>query len=70
MNAKEKMIKYGAGALSPADLISVVIGGRNADTVAENIAEYIGDNIRDSVNAIPKSSPGNFIEPIKKGGAE
>lgn len=54
MNAKEKMIKYGAGVLSPADLISVVIGGKNADTVAENIAEYIGDNIRDSVNATPE----------------
>ena len=54
MNAKEKMIKYGAGALSPADLISVVIGGKNADTVAENIAEYIGDNIRDSVDATPE----------------
>lgn len=34
MNAKEKMIKYGAGVLSPADLISVVIGGKNADNVA------------------------------------
>lgn len=54
MNAKEKMIKYGAGVLSPADLISVVIGGRNSDTVAENIAEYIGDNIRDSVDATPE----------------
>ena len=53
MNAKEKMIKYGAGVLSPADLISVVIGGKNADTVAENIAEYIGDSIRDSVDATP-----------------
>lgn len=50
MNAKEKMIKYGAGVLSPADLISVVIGGKNADTVAENI----GDNIRDSVDATPE----------------
>lgn len=29
------MIKYGAGVLSPADLISVVIGGKNADTVIE-----------------------------------
>lgn len=46
MNAKEKMIKYGAGALSPADLIRVVIGGKNADTVA--------DNIRDSVDATPE----------------
>ena len=54
MNAKEKMIKYGAGALSPADLISVVIGGKNADTVAENIAEYIGDNIQDCVDATPE----------------
>ena len=54
MNAKEKMIKYGAGALSTVDLISVVIGGKNADTVAENIAEYIGDNIRDSVDATPE----------------
>ena len=54
MNAKEKIIKYGAGALSTADLISVVIGGKNADTVAENIAEYIGDNIRDSVDATPE----------------
>lgn len=54
MNAKEKMIKYGVGALSPADLISVVIGGKNADTVAENIAEYIGDNILDSVDATPE----------------
>lgn len=54
MNAKEKMIKYGVGVLSPADLISVVIGGKNADTVAENIAEYMGDNIRDSVDATPE----------------
>lgn len=54
MDAKEKMIKYGVGVLSPADLISVVIGGKNADTVAENIAEYIGDNIRDSVDATPE----------------
>lgn len=54
MNAKEKMIKYGAGVLSPADLISVVIGGKNADTVAENIAEYMGDNIRDNVDATPE----------------
>lgn len=54
MNAKEKMIKYGAGVLSTADLISVVIGGKNADTVAENIAEYIGDNIRDNVDATPE----------------
>lgn len=35
MNAKDKMIKYGAGVLSTADLISVVIGGKNADTVAD-----------------------------------
>lgn len=54
MNAKEKMIKYGPGVLSPADLISVVIGGKNAAAVAENIAEYIGDNIRDSVDATPE----------------
>ena len=54
MNAKEKLTKYGAGVLSTADLISVVIGGQNADAVAENIAEYIGDNIRDSVDATPE----------------
>lgn len=35
MNAKEKMIKYGAGVLSPAELIGVVIGN---NTVAESIA--------------------------------
>ena len=54
MNAKDKLTKYGAGVLSTADLISVVIGGQNADAVAENIAEYIGDNIRDSVDATPE----------------
>ena len=54
MNAKEKLTKYGAGVLSTADLISVVIGGQNADAVAENIAEYIGDNIRDSADATPE----------------
>ena len=54
MNAKEKLTKYGAGVLSTADLISVVIGGKNSDTVAENIAEYIGENIRDSVDATPE----------------
>lgn len=54
MNAKEKLTKYGAGVLSTADLISVVIGGKNSDTVAEKIAEYIGENIRDSVDATPE----------------
>ena len=54
MNAKEKLTKYGAGVLSTADLISVVIGGKNSDTVAEDIAEYIGENIRDSVDATPE----------------
>ena len=54
MNAKEKLTKYGAGVLSTADLISVVIGGKNADTVAENIAEYIGENIQDCVDATPE----------------
>ena len=54
MNAKDKLTKYGAGVLSTADLISVVIGGKNSDTVAENIAEYIGENIRDSVDATPE----------------
>lgn len=51
MNAKEKMIKYGAGVLSPAELIGVVIGN---NTVAESIAEYMGDNIRDNVDASPE----------------
>ena len=54
MNAKDKLTKYGAGVLSTADLISVVIGGKNSDTVAEDIAEYIGENIRDSVDATPE----------------
>ena len=54
MNAKEKLTKYGVGVLSTADLISVVIGGKNADTVAENIVEYIGDNIQDCVDATPE----------------
>lgn len=54
MNAKEKLTKYGAGVLSTEDLISLVIGGKNSDTVAENIAEYIGENIRDSVDATPE----------------
>lgn len=51
MNAKEKMIKYGTGVLSPAELIGVVIGN---NTVAESIAEYMGDNIRDNVDASPE----------------
>lgn len=51
MNSKEKMIKYGVGVLTPAELIGVVIGN---NTVAEPIAEYMGDNIRDNVDATPE----------------
>lgn len=53
MNPRERLLYFGADSLTTQELLSLIIGGKDAITVAESVMSYVTDSVGDLARVYP-----------------
>lgn len=54
MNPRERLLYFGADSLTTQELLSLIIGGKYAITVAESVMSYVTDSVGDLARVYPE----------------